>query len=464
VHPRYEKTAAGIPATNVLNYDETNLQDNPKAAKAIYPKGARHAEKVQDHSKSCISLMICGSAAGVLLPAFVVYQAKSTYEGWKEGGPPGAQYRCSPSGWFDMPLVEDWFKTDFLPHIRRLPGKKLLVGDNLSSHISLEVIRLCKENDVEFVCFPANSTHLIQPLDVGFFAQMKRAWRNQLRSYAAEDPDAKALEKTRFPAMLNELLESLNPKRDLPKAFEKCGLLPINREKVLKEIPSALQTEEIAQHVDAGLIEKLQIRRFGGGKKKTRGKKVAPGASYTSVVDDSGSEKEDDVREQEHEQEEEQEHEQEHEQEQEESDEELPELPPPSGSTKKGFVVAVYEGQWFLAEVVKDQAGIPTGYTKLSYMVIKGVNRFAWGPADVHTALNSNILMNDVVPEPVNSRGMLALSKKDLKLVTVLMVVVYFLFFIGAGLTQVCSKLAIFWFTFWLKNLKISGYFLRYKI
>jgi len=130
-----------------------------------------------------------------------------------------------------MPLVEDWFKVDFLDHIRRQPGKKLLVGDNLSSHISMEVIRLCKENDVEFVCLPPNSTHLIQPLDVGFFGPMKRAWRKQLKSYAEKDPAAKFLDKPLFPGMLKELLECLHPDRHLPTAFERCGLFPINREK-----------------------------------------------------------------------------------------------------------------------------------------------------------------------------------------------------------------------------------------
>ena len=230
-----------------------------------------------------------------------------------------------------------------------------------------------------------------------------------------------------FPAMLKELIEALDPEKDLPEAFEKCGLMPINREKVLAEIPSRLQTEEIAQHVDAGLIERLEIRRFGDGKRKPRGKKVAPGTSYTAVQeeeeDEDDSEKEDDVREEDVREEDAREDGAEN-----ESDDELPDLPGPSG-TKKGFVVAVYEGQWFLAEVSKDQTGVKAGYTKLSYMVIKGSNRFAWGNPDLHTTLNSDILMSDVVPEPVNSRGIFALNKNDLKLVTVLMVVVYFLFF-----------------------------------
>jgi hypothetical protein len=84
------------------------------------------------------------------------------------GGPKGTIYNSSPSGWFDMFIFEDWFTKLFLPAVHRLPGKKLLIGDNLASHISLQVIQICREQDIEFVCLPPNATDKMQPLDVGF--------------------------------------------------------------------------------------------------------------------------------------------------------------------------------------------------------------------------------------------------------------------------------------------------------
>jgi hypothetical protein len=192
---RFEKTAAGIPASNVFNYDETNLRDNPGAVKAIFQKGVKYAEQVRDHTKSAISIMLCGSGAGVVLPPYVVYQGANVYDAWCSRGPVGSVYSATKSGWFDMFTFTDWFKKIMLPHAKRLPGKKLLIGDNLSSHISCEVISLCKDNDIEFVCLPANSTDKMQPLDVGLFGPMKQAWRTQLRAYADKDPSAKAPEE-----------------------------------------------------------------------------------------------------------------------------------------------------------------------------------------------------------------------------------------------------------------------------
>jgi hypothetical protein len=119
-------------------------------------------------------------------------------------------------------------------------------------------------------------------------------------------------------------------------------------------------------------------------------------------------------------------------------------------------VVAVYEGQWFIAELCKDQKGVPSSYTRLSYMVIKGVNRFAWGPPDLHLTLNDDILLSDVVPEPMSSRGHLGLNKKDLKLVMALMVVVYFLLLSNKNSTFLYFQFHIFFHFFfiltWIRN------------
>lgn len=57
-------------------------------------------------------------------------------------------------------------------------GPVVLIGDNLSSHISIKVLELCEHNNILFsVCLPPNNTHLTQPLDVTFFGPMKKLWR-----------------------------------------------------------------------------------------------------------------------------------------------------------------------------------------------------------------------------------------------------------------------------------------------
>jgi len=66
---------------------------------------------------------------------------------------------------------------------RRKEGKKVLLGDNLASHLSLDVINKCRDANIEFVCLPAHSTDKMQPLDVGLFGPMKGWWKKLLREY-----------------------------------------------------------------------------------------------------------------------------------------------------------------------------------------------------------------------------------------------------------------------------------------
>lgn len=94
----------------------------------------------------------------------VVYKSKHLYENWSQGGPNGSVYSNSESGWFDMNLFEMWFFKILVPHINtnREEGRKIIVvGDNLASHFSPDVIKYAVENDIYFTALPPNSTHLL---------------------------------------------------------------------------------------------------------------------------------------------------------------------------------------------------------------------------------------------------------------------------------------------------------------
>ena len=173
----------GIPPSNIVNYDETNVTDDPGRKKVITKRGTKYPERIMNTSKASTSLMYAAAADGTLLAPYVVYKAVNLYDTWTLGGPKGSRYNRSKSGWFDLQSFSDWFTTTAFPYLKKLPGKKVLIGDNLSSHLSLEVISACEENDISFIFLPPNSTHLCQPLDVSFFRPLKIAWRQILERW-----------------------------------------------------------------------------------------------------------------------------------------------------------------------------------------------------------------------------------------------------------------------------------------
>ena len=95
-----------IPAENIFNYDETAISDDPGVKRVMVSRGTRRVEVVKEHSKANISIMVCGSAAGELLPPFVCYKSENLYDGWTLGGPKGEVYSNTKSGWFEMKTFE----------------------------------------------------------------------------------------------------------------------------------------------------------------------------------------------------------------------------------------------------------------------------------------------------------------------------------------------------------------------
>ena len=244
-----EKSIAGIPPENIVNYDETNLINDPGRKKVVTKRGIKYPERIIEHSKSSVSIMYAGCANGTLLPPYLCYKATNLYDSWKQGGPPGARYNRSASGWFEMQTFEDWFMTLALPYLKKLEGKKIMIGDNLSSHLSTEVIKQCEENDIAFVLLPPGSTHILQPLDVSFFRPLKRAWNNLLEEEKSKRKGCFTLSKDLFPSLLSKLHTNVynNAASNLKSGFEKCGIFPLNKIELFLPFPVEVMVQTLIQ-------------------------------------------------------------------------------------------------------------------------------------------------------------------------------------------------------------------------
>lgn len=221
-----EKSLENVPLGNIVNYDETNLSDDPGRHKVITRRGCKYPERVLNHSKASISLMMAGTAEGELLPPYVVYKSTNLYDTWVKNGPVNARYNRTSSGWFDAEVFKDWVKEVVIPFFKNKQGKKVLIGDNLSSHLSIELINICKNFDIHFVFLPANSTHLTQPLDVAFFRPMKVAWRQILQKWKKTDGRSlSCVPKGCFPRLLKLLMDqiNINSENNIRAGFRKTG-------------------------------------------------------------------------------------------------------------------------------------------------------------------------------------------------------------------------------------------------
>ncbi|XP_060802603.1 uncharacterized protein LOC132902258 [Amyelois transitella] len=289
-----EKSLADVPPSNIVNYDETNLADDPGRRKVLTKRGTKYPERVMNHSKASISIMMAGSADGQLLPPYVVYKAQNLYNTWTTNGPKGARYNRTSSGWFDGVIFQDWVQSILIPFFADKPGKKVLIGDNLSSHLSVELIKLCKEENINFVFLPSNSTHLTQPLDVAFFRPMKTAWRQILLKWKKSDgSNETSVPKGCFPKLLKNLMEIIqdNAASNLKAGFKKTGIYPLDPTQVLSRLPDEVtDTERYKDAVDKSVLNLLSEMRYGtmGIKENTRKRKlnVVAGQSVSASTEE----------------------------------------------------------------------------------------------------------------------------------------------------------------------------------
>uniref|UniRef100_A0A1Y1K537 DDE-1 domain-containing protein n=2 Tax=Photinus pyralis TaxID=7054 RepID=A0A1Y1K537_PHOPY len=273
------KIIEDIPAQNIVNYDETNFVDDPGAVKVVMKKGSKHAYRTLDTTKSSTTVMFAIAADGTRLPPYTVYKAKYLYEGWKEGGLPGAMYNRSPKGWFDSELFDDWFRSVALPFFRKLDGTKLLIGDNLQSHITVSVIEECENNDIRFILLPPNSTHMLQPLDVAYFRPLKASWKRVLEEWKLKNRGV--LPKTVFPRMLKSAVEGLGEREmnNILAGFKACGLVPFNPDAVLAKIarkePTTPEERNRAEtSMTSALVDYLHQLKTGPSDAPKRGKRL----------------------------------------------------------------------------------------------------------------------------------------------------------------------------------------------
>ena len=106
-------------------------------------------------------------------------------------------------------------------------GPVVLFIDGHFSHAGIDLIKRARSLGIHLFRLPPNTTHLLQPLDVGVFGPMKNRWRVILRRYQIKTR-AKNVNKQHFPDLIKQLWESSFTAEHLKGGFKAAGLIPFN--------------------------------------------------------------------------------------------------------------------------------------------------------------------------------------------------------------------------------------------
>ena len=174
------------------------------------------------------------NAVGKYVKTLVILHGKRLKPEWLDNLPADldVMLRMSANGWITSELFVTWGenfvaqlpKDDPLPHILFLDGH--------GSHVyNLDFLNLMKQNNVDVWCFPAHTTHRLQPADRSFFRSLKHHWMEDRIKNKRLSAGSK-MTKEQFFQLFSSACKKSGTVENAQAGFCATGLFPLNRNKV----------------------------------------------------------------------------------------------------------------------------------------------------------------------------------------------------------------------------------------
>jgi len=165
----------------IWNMDETGCPTvSTKTTKVIAEKGARRVgTKTSAERGTTVTMALAINATGQSIPPFYIFPRKNIQRVFMDNASPGSIDVATESGWITaVKFVK--YMVHFIKHTNASKESPiLLVLDNHTSHLSVEVIDMAIDHGITMISFPPHCSHRMQPLDVGVFGPFKKMFYAQ---------------------------------------------------------------------------------------------------------------------------------------------------------------------------------------------------------------------------------------------------------------------------------------------
>ncbi len=245
----------GIPIEDIYNFDETGFAMGIASTSRVVTTTDRRGKppQLQPGDREWVTAIETINAGGWYLPPMVIFKARVHLSTWYEdtGAPSNWVIGLSDNGWTNNELGLQWLLQVFEPNTAsKTVGKyRLLILDGHGSHATPEFDQFCSKRSIITLCMPPHSSHLLQPLDVGCFSALKRAYSNQIADFIRLG--IHHVDKAEFlPAFIKARIEAFS-ENNIRSGFAATGLIPLNPDRVLSTLqirpitpPEAVATQE----------------------------------------------------------------------------------------------------------------------------------------------------------------------------------------------------------------------------
>ena len=155
----------------VLNWDQTGIHLVPVSAWTMDKIGSKHVETTGVNDKRQITAVFCDTAAEGFLPLQPVYKSKTRrchpcFQFLQAG-------LCLTQHWSTEETIIEYIETIFVPYVKSYreflnnPDQAALVlMNNFKGQVTTAMSNLLEAHNIHVCLIPANTTDLLQPMDV----------------------------------------------------------------------------------------------------------------------------------------------------------------------------------------------------------------------------------------------------------------------------------------------------------
>ena len=186
---------------------------------------------VQQSEKNRITAVLCCTAAGKLLPPFVIFKGKTLRPLKNVKIPGGVVCTTQEKAWMDENGMIKWIEKVWSPYVSSKPA--LLSLDTFSAHFTKKVMDAFAKCNTTLLAIPGGCTSVLQPLDISINKPFK-SYLRQLWCQHMVDEAEKGVTTKITPASKSQMLEWIKEANDrveskpntVKKSFEVAGIVP----------------------------------------------------------------------------------------------------------------------------------------------------------------------------------------------------------------------------------------------
>jgi hypothetical protein len=235
----------GIDASDQYNFDEVGFMMGKIQPTMVVTSTERRSNTklIQPGNREWATIIQGVNSEGWAIPPFIIVAGQNHLASWYQDHniPPDWVISLSDNGWTTNEKGLEWIQ-HFDQHTKtRTKGKyRLLFLDGHESHHSVAFELFCKENDIITLYMPPHSSHLLQPLDVGCFGPLKKAYSRQIKNLIRGGVGH--ITKEDFLSVFFVAFNLIMTEKNIQGGFRGAGLVPLDPESIISKLDVQLQT------------------------------------------------------------------------------------------------------------------------------------------------------------------------------------------------------------------------------